>query len=166
MVWEVIGAAALGGFAGSTVQAFASRRNMQDQIEATNQRRAGEFYLEKKVEALTDVFRTMVEAYNTYHDYYTQEAALSQKDLESEILPKYEEFTSAQYRAALFLETEDTERLVRLRDQFKMMNEEYLTSAQQGGVDPMDAMGEAYFECTKMMESKFSEPLNAFSSLE
>lgn len=164
MVWEVIGAAALGGFAGSAVQAAASRRNVREQIEAENKRRVGEFYLEKKVEALTDVFRTMVAAYNTYADYCNQRNVVSQEELETEILPLYEEYTSAQYRAVLFLNTEDAEKLVQLREQFQMMNDVYLTSENHPLGKHKETMGEAYAECTKMLESEFSEPLEPLSS--
>jgi hypothetical protein len=121
MVWDVLLAAALGGFAGSAVQAWASRKNAEKQIEAQDDRRVGEIYLQKKVEALIEYHSELemfVEEIRIYQDQaYAGE--LSEEEWSENVAEMYNSYHESLTRASIFLSKKQHKKLDDTLDPFK-----------------------------------------------
>lgn len=111
----IIGALVGGGFAvaGSAITGWINRQNTQDRIKADNERRRGEYYLQKKVEALMNLYAVVEETRREYKK--TADKAvygeISQQEYD-EVVNWYHKYERAMDRAAVFLSEEQHETLL------------------------------------------------------
>lgn len=125
MVWDVVLAAAFGGFAGSGVQAWVSRINAEKQIEAQDDRRVGEFYLQEKVETLIE-YHTELERFVEEIRLYQNSAygdELTEEEWSENVAEIYNSYHKSLTRAAIFLSESQHETLDETLEPFQEATE-------------------------------------------
>ena len=125
MISEGILGAIVGGSAaafGSFVQAWFNRQNTKDRIEAENDRRHADYYLQEKVKALSELHGALEECRQEYLHALGGPHELDDERFESTILPKFEKYESAVARTSIFLDDKQREVLTDTVDQFKAIN--------------------------------------------
>lgn len=114
MVADVIIAAFVGGFAGSTIQAIVSRKNTEKRIQAQHDRRIGEFFLDEKVRALTEYhveLERFIEEIRVLKNraYFSDERDEDVTEVRSDVVEVYNDYHRSLTRASIFLTEEQHE---------------------------------------------------------
>jgi hypothetical protein len=172
MAWEVIVSAFVGGLAGAGIQAWMSRRNVTDQIKAQDERRIGEFYLERKVDCLLNCqekleeFRAKMELCATNSLLVDQDEG---EEMAKELTELFNDYHRSVKRVSVFL-SEDKEDILEetidpFREATKMVKKdaekfwiESYVNPEQAEVD-WERVRNRYDQSSEMIKSEVIEGL-------
>lgn len=142
MVWDVLLAAGVGGFAGASVQAWMSKRNTDVQVEAAHDRRIGELFWEKKVDALTEYHQNLELLWAEILLYRNNSIGdgLTKEEVKKELSEIYNDYYLSMTAAAAFLTEEQYNTL---NDSLGPLREACKGIVDNVEKDTLEAMAEA-----------------------
>lgn len=112
MVSDVIISAFVGGVAGSIITAITQVYTTNKQQKAETKRRHAEFYVEPKVQTLTDLHSALDGCYRTIDDFYKKNReSVTREDYLEELVPKLNEYEQLLTRASIYLNADEKKKM-------------------------------------------------------
>lgn len=160
--------AAIGGAVGSAALGFFNLRSTREEIRAQQQTARGEYYVEKKVEALIRAFSELKDARSIYKRRADEAGhsseGISQQDYD-ECVRAMEEYKSAIDQVSIFLEEDDYEILLAV-DMILRKTNAYLQRAvdypQETSYDefPLGDFNDKFDEAEKVLKEEVKGPID------
>jgi len=169
MVSDVIISALVGGVAGSIITSITQLYTSNKKQKAETKRRHAEFYIEPKVQTLTDLHSALDDCRRTIDDYSKRNReSISREDYLEEVVPTLSEYRQLLTRADIYMNNNEKQKMENALRELQLGVMSIQDKTIPDGPEPREidweSLDDAYDGARSVLQGQISEPVEKFES--
>lgn len=146
------------GIASALVTAVANHFNLRKRLTSKNQRRLAEFFLDKKVEALTDIHARLTSCYTVLGNALQDPSGYTWDDVRTEVHPPIDDFETAITVGDIYLDAGQEAELRRTVDEYRAVGDK-IAILENSREDMIDDVFDATERAGGTLAEEISDPI-------